>query len=234
MAEKAGKFKAKHLALYAVKMTLETGQLERMMRLHKLKLSEQETAMLKMRGSPGFFKISELSEAFRLPCSRVENIVEGAARKLALQMVRTNAVEAIAKESSIMMQAPISVLQLSQNMENALALNSIFRVKDLAQMTVNELMRIKCFGKKSIADLQERLSIFGISIKNNETHSEGCVDSLGLSPRAANIIKMKGIKRLDDLVRISELDLLSIRGCSQNVIKEINEKLSALGLALGK
>jgi DNA-directed RNA polymerase subunit alpha len=59
------------------------------------------------------------------------------------------------------------------------------------------------------------------------------VDMLELSVRAKNCLDSENVQTLRDLVAISEPELLKVRNFGKTSLKEVKNKLAALGLTLG-
>ena len=59
------------------------------------------------------------------------------------------------------------------------------------------------------------------------------IDSLELSIRSMNCLKNANIRNLRDLVSRSEKDMTEIRNFGEKSLKEVREKLEALGLGFG-
>ena len=59
------------------------------------------------------------------------------------------------------------------------------------------------------------------------------IDMLELSVRAKNCLDSENIQSMRDLVQMSETELLKVRNFGKTSLKEVKNKLAALGLSLG-
>ncbi len=59
------------------------------------------------------------------------------------------------------------------------------------------------------------------------------VDMLDLSVRSKNCLDSENILGIGDLLRFTESELLKVRNFGKTSLKEVKNKLSALGLSLG-
>ncbi len=59
------------------------------------------------------------------------------------------------------------------------------------------------------------------------------IDQLGLTVRASNCLETQGIKTAGELVRMSEVELLSLRNLGKTSFHDIKASLEALGLGVG-
>jgi DNA-directed RNA polymerase subunit alpha len=66
-----------------------------------------------------------------------------------------------------------------------------------------------------------------------DTILDQSIDSLELSIRSMNCLKNANIRSLRDLVSKSERDMVEIRNFGEKSLKEVREKLEALGLGFG-
>ena len=66
-----------------------------------------------------------------------------------------------------------------------------------------------------------------------ESILEASIDSLELSIRSMNCLKNANIRTLRDLVSRSEKQMVEIRNFGEKSLKEVREKLEALGLGFG-
>ena len=69
-------------------------------------------------------------------------------------------------------------------------------------------------------------------IAMKEAHQQPTIDLLGLSNRPRNCLERAGISELADLVRMTQPELLNLRGMGQTSLREITARLEAHGLAL--
>ncbi|MCK6461801.1 MAG: DNA-directed RNA polymerase subunit alpha, partial [Planctomycetes bacterium] len=58
------------------------------------------------------------------------------------------------------------------------------------------------------------------------------ISDLDLSVRASNCLESENIKTIGDLVRLSEADLLAMKNFGKTSLREVDQKLRAVGLKL--
>jgi len=68
--------------------------------------------------------------------------------------------------------------------------------------------------------------------ENDETILETSIDDLDLSSRSLNCLKKAGVKKLADLVNMTEDDLLQVKGLGATSFEEIKDVLSKFNLSL--
>jgi DNA-directed RNA polymerase subunit alpha len=70
-------------------------------------------------------------------------------------------------------------------------------------------------------------------VPEEESILDASIDSLELSIRSMNCLKNANIRTLRDLVSRSEKQMVEIRNFGEKSLKEVREKLEALGLGFG-
>jgi DNA-directed RNA polymerase alpha subunit len=141
----------------------------------------------------------------------------------------------------------IDDLFLSVRASNVLKNAGIKHVRDLVQLTENQVGRFQHCGRKTVKELQDVLAGLGVSFssdalskrtisadldENTRTKLYLRVDEIGLSQRARNMLKDANIEFLGDLIGKTEIQL-GVRSCSHLTLAEIKNKLKGLGLRLG-
>jgi DNA-directed RNA polymerase subunit alpha len=75
-----------------------------------------------------------------------------------------------------MLEMPIEELDLPMRAYNSLKRNNIVKVGQLLQLSDDELLRMRNFGKKSLDEMKERLRMRGFLVPEGEA---GDLDELG-------------------------------------------------------
>ena len=75
---------------------------------------------------------------------------------------------------------PIEELDLPMRAYNSLKRNNIVKVGQLLQLTDDDLLRMRNFGKKSLDEMKERLRMRGFILPDAEASAEGLDDAVGL------------------------------------------------------
>jgi len=73
----------------------------------------------------------------------------------------------------------------------------------------------------------------GNNVADGTTQADS-IDDLSVSVQIVNILKWNGIFRINDLIKMSENELLGIRDISDKRLSEIKEELQRRGLCLSK
>lgn len=89
-------------------------------------------------------------------------------------------------------------------------------------------------GEASVGDEQEEISVAGQSKQEDKTEElkAQSISILDLSTRASNSLKNAEIETIGQLISYSEVDLMEFDKFGKTSLKEIKEKLSAIGLSL--
>jgi DNA-directed RNA polymerase alpha subunit len=121
---------------------------------------------------------------------------------------------------------PVKGLGLSNRVDMALRRNGVESVYDLVGMSERELSRMPDMGPQNVAHIKEKLAASGLSLRAEPTIG------LGLSNRVEGALRSGGVESVEDLVRLSEQDLLRMRNMGRESVAEIRERLNARGLSL--
>ncbi|MFQ6117757.1 MAG: DNA-directed RNA polymerase subunit alpha C-terminal domain-containing protein [Candidatus Bipolaricaulia bacterium] len=144
----------------------------------------------------------------------------------AIDVIETVAAQERAKEG-----VPIEVLGLSSRVYNSLNKAGITRVEDILEKLAEgdgEMLAIKNFGPKSLAELKEKLQAEGFV----PVEGEAPIEVLGLSPRVYNCLERAGIATVGEILeRLAEGDenMLAIKNFGPKSLVELKEKLQAKG-----
>jgi DNA-directed RNA polymerase subunit alpha len=79
-----------------------------------------------------------------------------------------------------MLEMPIEELDLPMRAYNSLKRNNIVKVGQLLQLSDDELLRMRNFGKKSLDEMKERLRMRGFILPDADEPAEGAADAEGL------------------------------------------------------
>lgn len=156
-----------------------------------------------------------------------------------------------------MMSTPISDFELSVRSRNCLKQMNIRNLGDLLKITEPELLSYKNFGETSLVEIKAMLAAKGLRL-GQAIHAQASstrplatpfqqasapvgvphsvlnkpVSELELSVRSRKCLQRIGAVTLNDVVRHSESELLSIKNFGQTSLDEIKEQLALLGLSL--
>lgn len=89
-----------------------------------------------------------------------------------------------------------------------------------------------------IVELSEKASLTDFMIETEDDNQnrklEMTIDELDLSVRSYNCLKRAGLNTVAELAAKSEEDMMKVRNLGRKSLKEIKEKLEALGLGFKK
>ena len=146
-----------------------------------------------------------------------------------------------------LLQIPITDFELSVRSRNCLAKMSIHTLGDLIQKTEAELLSYKNFGETSLAEIKRILAQKNFRLgegKRDDLSSAVLPDGehakilgepvsvLELSSRSQRCMDRLGIETLADLVKRSELELISQKNFGVTSLNEVKRKLNDRGLSL--
>ncbi len=75
--------------------------------------------------------------------------------------------EPVEKVSNKKLEKPIEDLDLSVRSYNCLKRANIHTIGELTQKTVNEMIRIRNLGRKSLKEVEDKLKEFGLSLRRS-------------------------------------------------------------------
>lgn len=127
-----------------------------------LKITEAELMSYKNFGESSLIEIKKMLAAKGLKLGMGLEDAHRQARRALMDQYKGTAQEAV-------LGKPVSELQLSVRARKALQLLNIQTLGDLASHTEAELMGVKNFGATSLKEIQERLTEFGLSLRNLES-----------------------------------------------------------------
>ena len=158
----------------------------------------------------------------------------------------------------VRLQRMLNDFTLSVRTTNCLYNEDIVSLKDLIQKTEEDMLQIRNMGRKSLDELKALLTEMDLSfgmqmIEYNHKQAEkifsthDCpfmisptdsrllkhVDSLDLSIRSINCLKSAKINWVGDLIQKTEVELLKTPNFGRTSLREIQSKLSEIGLDLG-
>ena len=81
-----------------------------------------------------------------------------------------------------MLDMPIEELDLPMRAYNSLKRNNIVKVGQLLQLSDDDLLRMRNFGKKSLDEMKERLRMRGFLVPETESSELGDVEDDGDEP----------------------------------------------------
>lgn len=154
-------------------------------------------------------------------------------------------------------------LMPSVRAKNVLASANVLYLGDLVQFDESQLLSLQNCGRKTVAELRERLEQRGLSFGMGldswrrpepsidvPSHVEAAkalsdfdeamrtkfylrISELGLSPRAQHVLAEANVKYVGDLLAMTESALIELSSCGRTTIAEIKDRLQTLGLRLG-
>lgn len=114
------------------------------------------------------------------------------------------------------------VLNLSARAKNCL--RHISTIGELRKLSSSELISIRNMGRRTTQEIQEKLKeLIGSSVSEVDGESLG---NLNLSFKARKFANLKGIESISDLEKISDQDVLSVRGMGIRTLNEIRDKIA--------
>ncbi len=127
----------------------------------------------------------------------------------------------------------IACLNLSVRSYNALKLNCINTVNDLLKLEINDLIRFRNLGKKSIKEIISVINMLkegsGIEIDNKVDYKTYLtIDNLNLSRRTYNCLMHSGLINVDDFINYTKYDFYNIENMGEKSVDEIYNILNNL------
>ncbi len=149
-----------------------------------------------------------------------------------------------------LLQLPVTDFELSVRSRNCLSKMNIHTLGDLIQKSETELLSYKNFGETSLSEIKRILTQKGLRLgadaDDGPRDPESLPDSeqarlyqepvsvLELSSRSQRCMDRLGIESLADLVKRTELDLISQKNFGVTSLNEVKKKLAERGLSLSK
>ena len=115
-------------------------------------------------------------------------------------------------------------LELGESITNYLKAFYVYTIGQLSAKTRNDLEIIRV-DFNAITIIKERLREIAQIELSDDIEPEEQIEKLNLVPRAYLALKRAGISRISDLIRLSELEILSIKGSENFVQENIQQKL---------
>lgn len=146
----------------------------------------------------------------------------------------------------------IEEMDLSVRSYNCLKRAGIETVGDLISKTMDDMMKVRNLGRKSLEEVEHKLAMMGLSFQESpeddtpimgeviegglgvmETdYSDMTIEELDLSVRSYNCLKRANINTVGELLQKTEEDLFKVRNLGHPSIREIKAKLASMGLSL--
>jgi DNA-directed RNA polymerase alpha subunit len=149
----------------------------------------------------------------------------------AIDVIETAAAQERAKESIPKEGVPIETLGLSTRVYNSLDQARIATVEEILEKLAEgdeEMLAIKNFGPKSLAEVKERLHTEGFV----PVEEEAPIEVLDLSTRTYNCLDQAGIATVEEILKkLAEGDeeMLAIKNFGPKSLAELKERLQAKG-----
>lgn len=155
----------------------------------------------------------------------------------------------------------IEELELSVRSFNCLKRAGINTVTDLTEKTIEDMMRVRNLGRKGVEEVEAKLNALGLSfsestsaddddlfsvtmgeipvmggLREGPADSDAClglsIEELDLSVRAYNCLKRHGIETVEDIIAMSEDDLMKVRNLGRRSMEEVIQKINSMGLSI--
>lgn len=142
----------------------------------------------------------------------------------------------------------VEELDFSSRTLNALKRSNINTVEELISFTEDEIIKVRNIGETGFTELLKKLRGLGLSFREREIYTMGMfierpevmgekilemtIEELELSVRTYNCLKRVGINTVDELLDLTESDLMQVKNLGKKGFEEVVQKLSALGLSL--
>lgn len=156
----------------------------------------------------------------------------------------------ISKDSYLRMT--IEELDLSVRSYNCLKRAGIETVGDLIGKTMDDMMKVRNLGKKSLEEVERKLEMMGLSFQANPEedfpimgdivdgglgimepdHVDMTIEELDLSVRTYNMLKRAGLNTVGQILKLTKADLSEIRFMTPRCADEVVAKLATMGLSL--
>lgn len=129
----------------------------------------------------------------------------------------------------------IDDLELSIRAYNCLKRAGINTVAELCERTLDDMMKVRNLGRRSLAEIIEKLRTLGLCLKDSELKIyEGVfatdIESLELSIRAYNCLRSAGIYTVGQLCERTFDDMMMVRNLGRKSLEEIISKMGELGV----
>lgn len=133
-------------------------------------------------------------------------------------------------------EMPIEEIYFSARTFNCLKRANILTLGELMQQDDNDLLAIRNFGAKSLAEVHAKLEEFGLA-EGKEADEAGAeseppadtpIEKLGFGGRTLNCLKKAEILTLSELRELRDDDLLGIEDFGQKSLAEVHAKLAEL------
>ena len=127
------------------------------------------------------------------------------------------------------MDEDLSILNLSNKSRNVLVHNQIMKIKQLEELSQEELLEMPSVGPVIFAEISEKLKKLGV--KQTKFDSDGL--------RANKIpyveyFRVKGIKKLEQFTAYTRRELLDMPGIGKRTVEKIEKRLQEKGMELKK
>lgn len=152
------------------------------------------------------------------------------------------------------LELTIEELDLSVRSFNCLKRANINTVADLTQKTMDDMMKVRNLGRKSLEEVIKKLAELGLSLKEDEESMhegdliveegglseeadhgkllEMSIEELDLSVRSYNCLKRADLNTVGDLLCKSKDDLIRETLLGRKSVEEVINKLTMMGLSL--
>lgn len=155
----------------------------------------------------------------------------------------------------------IEELELSVRSFNCLKRVGINTVTELVSKTREDMMRVRNLGRKGLEEVENKLISLGLSfsesvstedddlfsvtmgeipvmggLQDSPSENSGylgmSIEELDLSVRAYNCLKRHGVETVEDIIAMSEDDLMKVRNLGRRSMEEVIQKINSMGLSI--
>jgi N utilization substance protein A len=151
----------------------------------------------------------------------------------------------ILAEAAELIEGDIDELGLATRALNNLKAGGVAKVRQVLDMSKSELLAIKSFGQKSYDELYARLDVLGLlsleeaaaaaadKVSEEEALPEPTItdlEQLGLTTMTLNRLKAGGVGDLSQVIEMTKVDLLAVKGFGEKSYGELIGRLETLDL----
>lgn len=145
--------------------------------------------------------------------------------------IKSNNLEEGKNFSNDLQYKSVQQYDFSYRVQNCLKKSNIKTIGELQALSESELLSIPNLGKRSVVEIHEKLKKI-INRPEKFKNTNQYVRDLGFSNRVQNCLKKSNIKTINELLTLTEDDLLSIPNMGRSSVAEIKNKLLKIGVNL--
>lgn len=136
----------------------------------------------------------------------------------------------------------IDDVELSVRSYNCLKRAGIKTIGELCDMTMEDMMKVRNLGRKSLEEILTMLKDKGLALKDSDDEDEITgdvntnisIEELEFSVRTYNCLNRAGIRTLRDICKKTPEDMMKVRNLGRKSLEEVLAKLNEYGLSLAE